>query len=87
MKCLIIDVMFLIPLCFTTAAMVLYHLTSLKIWIPVAIGVILLHAFSFYYALAMALTIGALGAVMMLAFLDIMLLIPLADIYLLNSKK
>ena len=81
------NLMFLIPLCFTTAAMVLYHLTSLKIWIPVAIGVILLHAFSFYYALAMALTIGALGAVMMLAFLDIMLLIPLADIYLLNSKK
>ena len=57
------------------------------VFIAIAIGLILLHAFSFYYALAMALTIGALGAVMMLAFLDIMLLIPLADIYLLNSKK
>ena len=81
------NLMFIIPLCLTTAAMVLYHLTSLRLWIPVAMFVILLHAFSFFYALAMALTIGALGAVMMLAFFDIMLLIPLADLYLLPSKK
>lgn len=81
------NLMFLIPLCFATAAMVLYHLTTLKLWIPVAIACILLHAFSFLYALAMALTIGAYGAVLMLAFLDLMVLIPMADIYLMNSKK
>lgn len=81
------NLMFLIPLFFATAAMVLYHLTTLKLWIPVAIACILLHAFSFLYALAMALTIGAYGAVLMLAFLDLMVLIPLADIYLMNSKK
>lgn len=81
------NLMFLIPLCCATAAMILYHLTSLKLWIPVAVVLVLLHAFSFLYALAMALTIGALGAVMMLAFLDFMVLIPLADIYLLPSKK
>ncbi len=67
--------------------MVLYHLTSLKLWMPLSIGLVLLHAFSFLYALAMALTIGALGAVAMLAFMDVMLLVPLADIYLMNMKK
>ena len=81
------NLMFLIPLACVTVAMILYHLTSLKFWLPVALVLVLLHAFSFYFALAMALTIGALGAVMMLAFLDMMVLIPLADIYLLPSRR
>ena len=81
------NLMFLIPLACVTAAMILYHLTSLKAWLVIAIGIILLHAFSFYFALAMALTIGAYGAVIMLAFFDIMVLIPLADLYLLSSPK
>ena len=81
------NLMFLIPLAFATFAMILYHLTSLRIWLPVAIALILLHAFSFFFALAMALTIGALGAVMMLVFLDFMVLIPLGDLYLMPSKK
>lgn len=79
--------MFLVPLCCTTVAMVLYHLTNLRLWLPIAIVMVLLHAFSFYYALAMALTIGALGAVMMLAFFDIMVIIPLADLYLMPVRK
>ena len=79
--------MFIIPLCCATAAMVLYHLTNMRLWLPVAIVMILLHAFSFYYALAMALTIGALGAVMMLFFFDLMVIIPLADLYLMPSRK
>ena len=81
------NLMFLIPLCFATTAMVLYHITTLKIWIPVAIACILLHAFSFLYALAMALTLGAYGAVLMLAFLDVMVLIPLADLYMMSVNK
>lgn len=81
------NLMFLIPLAFATVAMILYRLTSLKIWLPCAIALILLHAFSFLYALAMALTIGAFGAVAMLAFFDIMVLIPLADMYLLDMTK
>ena len=81
------NLMFFIPFAFAVVAMVLYHLTSLKIWLPAAIFVILLHAFSFLYALSMALTIGAFGAVMMLAFLDIMVMIPLADLYLIFKKK
>ena len=81
------NMMFFIPLAFTVIAMVLYHVTGLKFWLPVAIFAILLHVFSFYFALSMALTIGAFGAVMMLAFFDIMVLIPLADIYLISKKK
>ena len=79
--------MFLIPLCCATVAMVLYHLTNLRLWIPVAIVIILLHAFSFYFALSMALTIGALGAVMMLAFLVVMVIIPLADLYTMPMRR
>ena len=81
------NMMFFIPFAFTVIAIVLYHLTGLKIWLPVAIFAILLHVFSFYFALSMALTIGAFGAVMMLAFFDIMVMIPLADLYLISKKK
>lgn len=80
------NLMFLIPLTFATAAMILYRVTTLKLWLLLAIAAILLHAFSFLYALAMALTIGAYGAVAMLAFCDIMVLIPLMDMYLIKSK-
>lgn len=81
------NLMFFIPLIFATAALVLYRLTSLKLWLLCAIALILLHAFSFLYALAMALTIGAFGAVAMLAFCDLMVLIPIADMYLSSYKK
>ncbi|MBR2063382.1 MAG: M28 family peptidase [Bacteroidales bacterium] len=81
------NLMFLIPLAFATVAMILYRLTSMKLWFLCAIFLILLHAFSFLYALAMALTIGAFGAVAMLAFCDFMVLIPLADLYLLDTSK
>lgn len=81
------NLMFFIPLTFAAAALILYRLTSLKLWMLCAIALILLQAFSFLYALAMALTIGAFGAVAMLAFFDIMVLVPMADIYLSSNKK
>ena len=81
------NLMFFVPLAFATAGLILYRLTSLKVWLLLASGMILLHAFSFLYALAMALTIGAFGAVAMLAFCDIMVLIPMADLYLLDKSK
>lgn len=81
------NLMFFIPLFFATVAMMLYHLTSLKLWLVAAVALILLHAFSFMFALAMALTIGAFGAVAMLAFFDIMVLIPLADLYMMANRK
>ena len=81
------NLMFFIPLTCAAVAMIMCHITGLKLWLPAALFVILLHAFSFLYALSMALTIGAVGAVMMLAFLDFMVLIPMADIYLIQTKK
>ena len=81
------NMMFLIPLAFATLAMILYHITNLRLWLVAAVALILLHAFSFYFALSMALTIGALGAVMMLVFFDIMILIPLADLYLMPDRR
>ena len=76
------NLMFFIPLCIATASIVLYRITKQKIFILAAIALILLHATSFLHALAMALTIGAFGAVLMLALLDILVMIPLVDIYL-----
>ena len=76
------NLMFLIPLACSVAAMLLVRLTSWKLWIPLAVAVIMLHAFSFLHALAMALTIGAFGAVAMIAFMDLTVLIPLIDSYL-----
>ena len=81
------NLMFFIPLFCATLAVILWHVTSLKVWLLAAIVAILLHAFSFLFALAMALTIGAYGAVAMLAFFDLMVLIPLADIYLTERRK
>ena len=81
------NMMFFIPLAVVTATLILWRLTSLRMWFPIAVVVILLHALSFLYALSMALTIGALGAVAMIAFLDMMVLIPLRDLYLMCPKK
>ena len=75
------NLMFFIPLTLATFAVILYRLTGLKLWFLLAIALILLHAFSFLYALAMALTIGALGAVLMLAVLDVLVVVPLVDMY------
>ncbi|MBQ3173786.1 MAG: M28 family peptidase, partial [Alistipes sp.] len=75
------NLMFFIPLMVTTAAIILYRTTRLRLWYLVAIALILLHALSFLYALAMALTIGALGAVLMLALLDTLVVIPLVELY------
>ena len=81
------NIMFFVPLCFATGGLILWRLTGCKFMLVVAIFLILLHAFSFLYALAMALTIGAYGAVAMLAFCDFMVLIPIADLYLLNLRR
>ena len=81
------NLMFFIPLVCASVAMILYRLLPVRVWLLAAMVLILLHAFSFLYALSMALTIGALGAVMMIAFIDIMLLIPLADLYTMPERR
>lgn len=80
------NLMFLIPLTFATGGLIMWRFTGWRIWLVVAIALILLHAFSFLYALAMALTIGAYGVVAMIAFCDFMVLVPLADLYLLPDR-
>lgn len=76
------NLMFLIPLFAATMALLLHRLTSLRCWYLIAIAFILLHSFSFLYALAMALTIGAFGAVLMLAFLHVKVILALTDLYI-----
>lgn len=81
------NLMFLIPLAIATVIIMAYRILPLRELFLIGIILILLHVFSFLYALAMALTIGALGAVMMIAFIDIMVLIPLVDLYTMPSRK
>ena len=81
------NLMFMVPLTFATIGLVLYRLTSMRFWMLAAIFATLLHAFSFLQALSMALTIGAFGAVLMLSFIDLMVIIPMADLYLISKKK
>lgn len=79
------NLMFLIPLFAATMALLLHRFTSLRCWYLIAIAFILLHSLSFLYALAMALTIGAFGAVLMIAYLQLKVLIPLADLFVLED--
>ena len=80
------NMMFFITFAFAVAGIILWRLTSLRVWLLAAIVLILLHALSFLFALAMALTIGALGAVALIALIDMMVIIPLADLYLMPSR-
>lgn len=80
------NMMFFITLSVATLAMVLYRTTHLKVWLVLGIGIVLLHTLSFLYALSMALTIGAYGVVLMLACLDVLAIIPLADLYLAKKR-
>ena len=81
------NMMFFITFAFAVAGIILWRLTSLRVWLLAAIVLILLHALSFLFVLAMALTIGALGAVALIALIDMMVIIPLADLYLMPVRK
>ena len=72
------NMMFLIPLCISTIALTLWKATSSSIFPFVGIFLILIHSFSFIYIIAMALTIGALGLVLFVAFFSLVVIIPLA---------
>ncbi len=76
------NLMFFIPLFAATLALMLNRLTRLRAWYIAAVALILLHTLSFLYALAMALTIGAFGAVLMLAYLDVRVMLSLSHLYL-----
>lgn len=76
------NVMFIAVFAFAVLAMVLWHMTSFKFWLLADIFLMIVQAMSFSYALFMALTIGALGVIAMLAFIYAMVLIPLSDMYI-----
>ena len=76
------NMMFFLPLCIGTLTLMLWKATSTRIFPLVGMGVLLIHAFSFVYIIAMALTIGALGLALLVAFYNLIVLIPLANGYL-----
>ena len=76
------NMMFFLPLCIGTLTLMLWKATSARIFPLVGMGVLLIHAFSFVYIIAMALTIGALGLALLVAFYNLIVLIPLANGYL-----
>ena len=81
------NMMFFIPLCIGTLSVMLWQATSSRIFPLLGVCVILLHAFSFVYIIAMALTIGALGLVLLVAFCHLIVVIPLARLYLADKAS
>ena len=79
--------MLLLPLCIATAGLWIWRLTGCRFMLVLAICAILLHAFPFLQTLVMDLTIGAYGVVAMIAFFDFMVLVPLADLYLMPERN
>lgn len=76
------NMMFFIPLCIGTITIYLWKATSSRIFPLLGIAILLIHTLSFVYIVAMALTIGALGLVLLVAFYHLIVLIPLAIGYL-----
>ena len=81
------NMMFFIPLCIGTLSVMLWQATSSRIFPLLGVCLILLHAFSFVYIIAMSLTIGALGLVLLVAFCHLIVVIPLAKLYLADKAS
>lgn len=79
--------MFFIPLALTIFAVLMLQLFRCKFMLPMAVAVIVMQSLSFYYLLSMALTIGALGAVMFFVFNTVPVLIAMSQIYLRKEVK
>ena len=81
------NMMFFLPLCIGTLTLHLWKTTSARVFPLLGMTIILIHAFSFVYIVAMALSIGALGLVLFLAFHYLIILIPLAHGYLADTTS
>ena len=81
------NMVLLVPILCSMVAILLWHATSLKVWLLAAIAAILLYAVPTLHALSAELTIGSFGVVAMLVLLDLMTLLPLADLYITDKKK
>ena len=78
---------FFIPLCIGTVTLYLWKATSARVFPLLGMAILLIHAFSFVYIVAMALSIGALGLVLLVAFYNLIILIPLAHVYLTDTTS
>ena len=81
------NIMFFLPLCIGTLTLHLWKTISARVFPLLGMTIILIHAFSFVYIVAMALSIGALGLVLFLAFHYLIILIPLAHGYLADTTS
>ena len=71
----------LIPLGATVISLLLWYFSNCKWVLLIGIALILLHAVSFLWALSMALTIGAFGAVLLIACFDLFALSALGRLF------
>lgn len=71
---------------FSVLSVFLWKLTDWKIFLLAGVGLSCLHAFSFLYSLAMALTVGASGAVFFIMTFDLMMILPMCVAYLNNQR-
>ena len=76
------NMMFFLPMCIGTVTWTLWKATSSRLFPLLGIFLILLHACSFVYIIAMALTIGALGLDLLVAFCNLIVIVPLARGYM-----
>ena len=81
------NMMFFIPLCTGTVTLYLWKATPARIFPLLGMAILLIHAFSFVYIVAMALSIGALGLVLLVAFYNLIIVIPLAHAYLTDTTS
>ena len=81
------NMMFFLPLCIGTLTLHVWKTTSARVFPLLGMAIILIHAFSFVYIVAMALSIGALGLVLFLAFHYLIIVIPLAHGYLADTTS
>lgn len=70
-----------IPLTVSCLAILLWKFSGWKLFLPVGMALILLHACSFLYDLTMALTVGAGGAVLLIATFEFAAAIGLAALF------
>lgn len=78
---------FMAPVAVACASLLLWKVTRWRGVLLVGIVTILLLAFSFTYIVAMALTMGALGVTLLISFLFIALIVPMADLYCRKEKS
>ena len=81
------NMMFFLSLCIGTITLFLWDNTSARVFPLLGTAILLIHAFSFVYIVAMALSIGALGLVLLVAFYNLIVIIPLAHGYLVDTNS